>query len=179
MPGVKAAVPSIQKFSALWHEKNHVRLLVMGIDPAQDEAVRDYDVGRKGRPSSEKYDALLETGFARGLGVQRGRGSEFGRLARTLHGSIKKFKITGLLSPQGAAGFNQGGVIFLPLKTAESLFSKAGNVNLISVVLAEGGRRKADGGRNRQGLADRRFRPLAHGPLPTGQRNGPGRGERA
>ena len=93
-------------------------MLVMGIDPTQDEAVRDYDL-KEGAFFREKYDALLETGFAHGLGVKRGRRSEAGRLPRRAPRSIKKFKITGLLSPRGAAGFNQGGVIFLSLKTAE------------------------------------------------------------
>ena len=44
----------------------------------------------------------------------------------------------GLLSPRGAAGFKQGGIVFLPLETAEYLFSKTGNVNTISVVVADG-----------------------------------------
>ena len=60
-----------------------------------------------------------------------------------LHGGMKTFKIAGLLSPRGAAGFNQGGVIFLPLKTAEYLFSKTGNINTISIVLAETADEKA------------------------------------
>ena len=39
----------------------------MGIDPAQDEAVRDYEL-KEGTFFHEKYDALLETGFARAWG---------------------------------------------------------------------------------------------------------------
>ena len=136
VPGVKAAVPTIQRFSALWHGKNHLQMLVMGIDPTHDEAVRDYDL-KEGAFFHEKYDALLETGFARGLGVSVGDEVKLIVSRGGLHGSVKKFKITGLLSPRGAAGFNQGGVIFLPLKTAGTLFSKPGNINSISVVLAE------------------------------------------
>ena len=52
-----------------------------------------------------------------------------------LSGGIKTLKITGLLSPRGTAGFNQAGIIFLPLKTAEQFFSRTGNVNTVSVVL--------------------------------------------
>ena len=45
--------------------------MVMGIDPTLDAAVRDYDLV-EGKPFEKKYDALLETGFARGLGVKVG-----------------------------------------------------------------------------------------------------------
>ena len=141
-PGVKLAVPTVQRISALWHQNKHVRLLVMGIDAAHDEAVRDYEL-KEGKLFSGKYDALLETGFARGLGV--GVGDEV-KLAATrggLSGSMKRLKIVGLLSPRGAAGFNQGGVIFLPLKTAAALFSRVGNVNTVSVVLDEKADEKA------------------------------------
>ena len=41
----------------------------MGIDPTHDEAVRDYEL-KEGAFFHEKKDALLETGFAHGLGSQ-------------------------------------------------------------------------------------------------------------
>ena len=45
-----------------------VGLWAMGIDPARDKAVRDYEL-EEGGFFQKKYEALLETGFARGLGV--------------------------------------------------------------------------------------------------------------
>lgn len=136
VPGVETAIPSIQKVSALWHKKNHVRLMVMGIDPTNDESVREYDL-KEGEFFRKKYDALLEAGFAQGLGVAVGDKVKLGTSRGGLTGGMKTFTITGLLSPRGAAGFNQGGVIFLPLRTAEYLFAKNGNVNTISIVLNE------------------------------------------
>jgi putative ABC transport system permease protein len=140
--GVKAAVPSVQKLSVLYCGKSRVRLLAMGIDPTRDEAVRDYELAEGGF-FSEKYEALLETGFARGLGVGVGDEVKLGTSRGGLSGSMKSVKIVGLLSPRGAASFNQGGIIFLPLKTAQYLFSKAGNINTISIVLAENADEKA------------------------------------
>ena len=100
VPGVKAAVPSRAKIrrpagtrrpmSACWPWASIRR---------SDEAVRDYEL-EEGQFFQEKYDALLETGFARGLGIERWRRSEAGRHARHARGSIKTFKITGLLSPR-------------------------------------------------------------------------------
>ena len=72
MPGVKAAVPSVQKLD-LPAPRTAISfaLLAMGIDPARDKAVRDYEL-EEGRFFQKKYEVLLETGFARGLGVDVG-----------------------------------------------------------------------------------------------------------
>lgn len=147
VPGVKAATPSVQKVSTLWHKDARVRLLVMGIDLTQDEAVRDYDLqeGKYFSENSKKYDALLETGFARGLGVKIGDKVKLGTSRGGLSGGVKNFRIIGLLSPQGAANFNHGGVIFLPLQTAEHFFAKKGlgHINMASVVLTDTADEKA------------------------------------
>jgi putative ABC transport system permease protein len=138
VPGVKAAVPSIQKLASLHHGEKVIRLLAIGIDPARDKAVRDYEL-KEGRFFQKKYDAMLETGFARGLGVKVGDEVRLGTLARRLRDSgVKPFRIVGLLSPRGAADFNQGGVIFLPLATAQQMFDTAGSIDTLSIVLAEG-----------------------------------------
>ncbi len=143
----------------------------MGIDPARDKAVRDYEL-EEGQFFQKKYEALLETGFARGLGVGVGDEVKLGDHARrTAAAACKPFKIVGLLSPRGAAGFKQGGIIFLPLDTAERLFSKAGNINTISVVLADGADEKAVAEAIRARLAHRAERPLADGALATLQGN--------
>ena len=51
---------------------------------------------------------------------------------------IEEFRIVGLLSPRGAADFNQGGLIFLPLATAQQMFGNTGSIDTLSIVLAEG-----------------------------------------
>jgi putative ABC transport system permease protein len=142
IPGVKAAVPTVQKISTIWHKDHRVRLLVMGIDPAHEEAVREYDL-QEGKLFTAAYDALLETGFAQGLGVKVGDELKLGASRGGLSGALKPFRVTGLLSPRGAAGFNQGGIIFIPLDTAAELFNRPGNVNYISIVLAEGADEKS------------------------------------
>ncbi len=136
VPGVKAVVPTVQKISALWHGQNHVRLLVMGIDPAQEEAIRDYEL-KEGTFFHGKFDAMLEFGFAKGLGVKVGDEVRLATTRGGLSGAIKTFKIVGFLSPRSTAGFIQGGIIFLPLKNAASLFSKSGNINNASILLSE------------------------------------------
>ncbi len=128
-PGVTAVVPSVQRLSTLRFQGKRVALLTLGIDPAIDKAVRDYEL-EQGNFFEKKYDAMLEVGFARGLGAKVGD-----QVKLLTPSGLKTFTLTGLLSPRGAAGFKQGGVIFLPLKTAEQLFSRTGYVNRVSVVV--------------------------------------------
>ena len=76
--------------------------------------MRDYELAG-GRFFEKKYDALLEAGFARGLGVKRRRrGQARHACAAAERQPARPFKVVGLLSPRGAAGFKQGGIIFLP-----------------------------------------------------------------
>jgi len=141
-PGVKAAVPSAQKLSRLRFGDNKLGMLVVGIDPKRESAVRDYEL-KEGRFFQKKYEILLEAGFARSFGVAlgdevmlstpRGFGGEWD----------KPFKVVGLLTSRGAAGFKQGGIVFIPLSTAESLQFRPGIVNINIVVLEDGADEKA------------------------------------
>lgn len=131
-PGVKVVVPTVQSKTALRFEKSRVTLLVMGIDPELDKAVRDYELA-DGRFFEKKYEALLEVGFARGLGIAVGDQVKL----TTGRGKPKPFTVSGLLTPRGVAGFKQGSAVFVPLTTAQRLWGNAGEVNTLSVVLAD------------------------------------------
>lgn len=137
-PGVKAVVPSVEERTSLRFQGNKCNPLAMGIDPARDSAIRDYELA-EGEFFKKKYEALLETGFAQALGISVG---DEVKLHTTRRG-IKAFKIVGLLSSHGAAGFKKGSIIFLPLDTAQDVFAKAGSVNLISIVLDDKADEKA------------------------------------
>lgn len=136
VPGVKAVVPTVQKLTSVRFQGGKSGMLAMGIDPVRDAAVRDYELA-EGKFFTGKYEALLEAGFARGLGIHVGDEVKVGAMRGGLSGGMKAFKIVGLLSARGAAGFKQGSTIFMPLKTAQYLFSKVGNINAASVVLAD------------------------------------------
>jgi putative ABC transport system permease protein len=132
-PGVQAAVPTVQqRRTALRFQDKRIVLSVMGIDPKRDNAVRDYDV-REGRLFEKGHQALLEIGFARGVGIKAGD-----EVKLTTSQGLKLFTVTGLLAPQGVAGFKQGGIVFIPLKTAQTLFANKREVTAISVVVADG-----------------------------------------
>ena len=140
LPGVKAAVPSVQKLASLHSRENWSGCGPWGSTrPAtRRSATTNW---RRASSSGHPHDALLETGFARGLGVKVGDKVKLETMNSHLRRSPHSmFTIVGLLSPRGAADFNQGGVIFLPLATAQEMFDTAGSTNIdtLNIVLADG-----------------------------------------
>jgi putative ABC transport system permease protein len=137
-PGVKAAVPLVQQPSVLYFGQSRIRLLVMGIDPAADRAVRDYHVEEGAFFHDRQEGALMEVGLARSLGIATG--DEVQLLTRQ---GVQQIRVVGLLAPQGASGFSQGGVIVLPLELAQDYFTAPGAINVTSLVLADDADEKA------------------------------------
>ena len=51
---------------------------------------------------------------------------------------LKPARIVGLFTARGAAGFNKGGVVILPLPLAKRYFTGQGNITTIDLVLEDG-----------------------------------------
>ena len=79
-PGVKAAVPSVQRLSSLRLPREQSRPAGHGDRPGARQGGARLRTGR-GRVLQKKYEALLETGFARGLGVGVGDEVKLGTTA--------------------------------------------------------------------------------------------------
>jgi putative ABC transport system permease protein len=139
VPGVKAAAPSYQRATRIVFENKWLTLISIGIDPLHDSAVRDYDLraGRFLKPD-DSDSGLLETSFAAGAGLHVGDQVKF--LSAKVHklGHLGSITIVGLLAPRGAAGFNKGGSLFVPLKFAQRYLGDTAKVNVIDIVLADG-----------------------------------------
>jgi putative ABC transport system permease protein len=132
VPGVKAASPVLQQFSKLTFKGSSAQFMIMGIDPTRDDAVREYHQADGEFIGPKVRGGMLETGFARGLGI--GVGDEV-KIRTSSSLQMQRVGIVGLLSPEGAAGFRQGGVMFLPLDAVQVLFKKPNGINNISLVL--------------------------------------------
>jgi putative ABC transport system permease protein len=149
---VKNAVPAIQTPTglvkaegalsalALAQTGRAIPAMALGVDPRRDGAARDYvlrkDQGRlleadgKGGATAE---VLLEAGFAQSNGFSLGR--PVGLLTPT---GFHQLRVVGLLEPRGAAAFNGGAVVVMPLATAQRLFGLKDQINSYQLVLAEG-----------------------------------------
>ena len=118
-PGVLAAAPLVEKPSALLLGERQVRLQVMGIDPARDGFVREYDIVT-GRQLEQGDELVLDEEFARLLGIQVG--DEVG--LRT--GRRRPFEVVGLLRPRGAEVLRQASLAFMPIDRAQYWFYPRG-----------------------------------------------------
>jgi putative ABC transport system permease protein len=131
VPGVKTAVPIFRGPAKLFRKTGKLLFFVMGIDPMRDEAVRDYRLV-EGDFFHDDEGALIEAGFARGLGISVG--DEIGLLVTR---GYTKIPVIGFLAPEGAAQFNQGGTAFVTLRAAQRMFGKPRSINATSLVLDE------------------------------------------
>ncbi len=131
-PGVVAAVPLIQRHAILYYGDGRMNLLALGIEPSLDTAVRDYDVV-EGQALSKSAGVLLDAGLARSLHVRAG--DEVRLLVRR---GLVTTKVVGLVKPRSGSAVGGGGVLFMPLATAQRRFAAKGKLDRIQVVLAEG-----------------------------------------
>ena len=127
-PGVKAVAPLFQQPTVLRHGNRWLNVMVMGIDPIRDKAVRDYPL-KEGR-YFDGNGALLEAEFAAGLDIKLGQ--EVRLLTRRGGTGVP---VVGLLAPRGAINFNQGAIVFLPLPVVQRLFRRPHEINTASLVL--------------------------------------------
>jgi putative ABC transport system permease protein len=136
--GVKAVIPLVQKYpTRLTFNKQRPSIMVMGVDPSRNELYQDYELKHGDsfpKEETEEDVAMMEVGFANALGVKVGN-----EIKLTVgNGTVKIFTVVGLLAPRGTSNFNQGGIVFLPLGTAQDYYSKIGGINRASIVLEPG-----------------------------------------
>lgn len=132
LPGVQAAVPAIQQTTTAYHQGQRTRMLVMGVDPDKEAAIRDYEI-REGSLFEDGRGAVLEAGLAAALGIRLH--DEIKVLTRR---GLRTTTVAGLLELRGVAGFKQAGVLMVPLADAQRWFLRPGYVNTINLVLADG-----------------------------------------
>jgi ABC-type lipoprotein release transport system permease subunit len=115
--GVRAAVPVIQSSAALIGKSGPAPVLVLGIDPARDAAVRDFTI-RRGRVLDATDGVLLEVAFA------EANGCELNRTVRLwTPAGFRELPVVGLVEAQGPTTFNGGALIVMPLRTAQEAFA--------------------------------------------------------
>lgn len=150
LPEVQAAVPSLQRLTVMYVAGRRFTLPVMGIDPDKDAEVRKYQL-RDGRTfqSAQDHGLLLESSFAESIGLHVGE--EVKLMTPQGRPLLKRLPVVGLLAPTDAAGFRQGGLLFLPLELAEEYFTAPGQINTIDLVLKP----EADPQRVREAVARR------------------------
>ncbi len=128
-PGVATAVPLIQRNAVLYFGDERVSLIALGVNPTLDESVRDYQIVA-GQSLSEARGVLLDASLAESLGIAVG--DEVKLLAR---GGLVEMQVVGLAKAQSGAGVASGGVLFMPIGTAQRRFAAPNEIDRIQVVL--------------------------------------------
>lgn len=130
-PGVKVAAPVIERPTIMYFGGRRVKLLALGVDPAKDPKVRDYQID-VGQPLEQKEGVLLEADFAKGLGLRPGD-----QVKLLTKRGMRRITVTGLVKAKGAAALRMGGLMLMSLGKAQSLFRLSGRVGTIQVVPEE------------------------------------------
>jgi len=131
-PGVAAAIPVVQTSTALLTPSGATGVMALGIDPAQDTAARDYQF-REGRMLRSGKEVLLAANVAESNEWKIG--SQVSVMAPA---GVTRLEVVGLLEPVGPAASKLGGVIILPLATAQEMFRLGTQINGVQLVLKEG-----------------------------------------
>src|SRR5438874_2381782 len=133
VPGAVAATPLLQRGAKLNinEGERQIKLEVLGIDPAHDTKVRDYEISA-GRQVQDGNELVLDEGFAKFIGLKIG--DEVKLLARIT--PAPTFTIVGLLRPKSGAMAMQMAMAFMPLERAQYCFKKRNVIDKIQVVTA-------------------------------------------
>ena len=130
LPGIIAAAPLVDRPTSLSLEggERRVRLEILGIDPARDTKVRDYEI-RSGRQVQEGDELVLDEGFAKFIGLNI---DDEVRIL-TKQGS-KPFNVVGLIRPKTGAVLAQTALAFMSIDRAQLYFNPRGKRNLIDKI---------------------------------------------
>ncbi|MBU0704538.1 MAG: ABC transporter permease [Chloroflexi bacterium] len=143
VPGVQAAIPSLQAQVLLADEALPSQmdvnflgtvaggLTLYGVDPSLDSQVREYKIvaGQFLSPDQDAYEVVLGKDYADDKGIQVGRDLRI----ITLEG-VERLRVVGLMSKEGAGQLNNGAFGIVPLRAAQEIFGRVGDLDQIDIM---------------------------------------------
>ena len=143
VPGVQTAIPSLQAHALIADEVLPAQtdinlfgpvaggLAIYGIDPSTDSQVREYKIvaGEFLPPDPDVYEIVLVKDYADEKKIQVGR--DLGILTPD---GIELVRVVGLMSKEGAGQLNNGIFGVIPLRAAQEIFGRVGNLDQIDIV---------------------------------------------
>ncbi len=141
--GVKLAVPSLQVQTVLADEATPSQigvsflgevssgLLLYGVNPALDSSAREYKIvaGRFLSPSQDVQEVVLVKDYAETKRVAVGQD-----LRILTPNGVERLRIVGLMSKEGPGQLNNGAFGVMPLRAAQKLFGREGELDQIEIV---------------------------------------------
>ena len=145
MPNVRRAAPSVSRKTLLAQDADEWGLafsvagassandlLIFGIDPASDRAVRDYEMvsGSFLPNNQDAYVALIVQDYADDKGLTVGDD-----LAILVSNNEESFRILGTIRKAGPGLQNNGAVAVVPIAAAQAAFGLGSNLTQIDVIV--------------------------------------------
>lgn len=127
--GIEVVAPTLQRLTVVYAHEQRARLQLLGIDPARDQQVRDYDI-TVGRGLEDDDDLLLDRAFAERMKIQLDEKVKV--LSRR---GLKQLKVVGLVDSRGGTALHQAGTMFVSLKKAQSLFGAKQKIDRLQIVV--------------------------------------------
>ncbi|HZZ72404.1 MAG TPA: FtsX-like permease family protein, partial [Pirellulales bacterium] len=155
VPGITAAVPSIQSAGNVYFEKKEAgdkeadkkakadddhdapvktQMQILGIDLKLDKKVRDFDLASGKYFSDDDEGVLLDSNIAQSMKAQLGDPIT---ILASVRGRRREYPLLGTVRPHEGGAVASGGVVFLSLPESQKLFGAKGKINFIHVVTAE------------------------------------------
>jgi putative ABC transport system permease protein len=132
VPGVKLATGIIRRNSAMFPPgKDRVSTQYLGVDPKLDQEVREYRIVA-GEPLTDYDQILVDKEFADQLELKIGD-----KVGFTTSSLLREGLIVGLIEPKTGSAVTQGGLVILPLPTAQSWSRARGKLDIAQIVLDE------------------------------------------
>ena len=141
VPDVQAALPLVQTLCQMTvGEDTRVRLQLLGIDTARDHLLRELEIVSGRMLKADDGDRmLLEADFAEQLNIKPGDKLRFlspKRLKGDQPGS-QTAEVVGLVRVGEGGSLTQAGLVFMPIKRAQSRFVGKGKLSAIQVLPAK------------------------------------------
>jgi len=143
VPGVKAVIPSLQAQTLLADEAPPSELgvsffgavggglILYGVDPSLDPQAREYKIvaGQFLSPDLDAYEIVLVKDYADEKHIQVGSDLKI----LTPEG-VQTVRVVGLMSKEGPGQLNNGAFGIIPLRAAQEIFGRIGDLDQIDIV---------------------------------------------
>lgn len=147
IPGIETAIPVLRASTILADQQRPEEigisflgasaggLLLQGIDPQRDMLARDYSVtaGRFLSSEPDAYEVVLVEPFAADNNLRLND-----RIAILTPDGVERLRVVGFIAREGPGLTNNGSFGVLPLRTAQILFSRVGELDQIDLIVSQG-----------------------------------------
>ncbi len=127
--GVQSAVPVLQQFTVIRFDGKRVSLLVLGVDPQRDKAIRSYKL-LEGNLWGPEGGLILDDDLAHSLDIHAGDEVRM----TTGRAGLYRARVVGLMAKER----HPISLGYMPLWELQNLFGLEGQISNIQIVLKEG-----------------------------------------